>query len=98
MVERPSSTQQKFVKAAEEKRLHLTELEHKMLKLPKKQFAADELTDPSNANGDPALEANNLNEIALRDKAQSKRKRAKVRKTWGLFFLLPDSNFEIEEK
>lgn len=81
MVERPSSTQQKFAKAAEEKRLHLTELEHKMLKLPKKQSAADELTDPSNANGDPALEANNLDEIALRDKAQSKRKRAKVRKT-----------------
>lgn len=83
-LESPSAFQQEFAKAAEEERSHMTDLERKMLKLKKKRVANDEARDSSEAEEDHSLEPQNprinakINRIDKLDKAQFKRKRAKV--------------------
>ncbi|KAL3843469.1 hypothetical protein ACJIZ3_000872 [Penstemon smallii] len=84
-LDRPSATQHKFVKTSEEARSHMTDVEYKMLKLQKKRLATYGARDSSYVNEnneDHILEKDfktnvKRKEIAMKDKAQFKRKRAK---------------------
>lgn len=87
-LDRPSTFQHEFAKTAEEERSHITDLELKMLKLKKKSVANDEARDSSDANEDHEdhiLQTQDIrksvkrNRLDAKDKAQFKRKRAKVR-------------------
>lgn len=82
-------SQRQFVKSSEEERLHMTELEHKLLsKRPKNRLTSKEMKDSSDEN--EALEDQNLglqaatNEnnakrrMVVKDRVQFKRNKAKV--------------------
>ncbi|PIN06747.1 putative proteins of PilT N-term/Vapc superfamily [Handroanthus impetiginosus] len=85
-LERPSTFQHEFAKNSEEQRLHMTELEYKMLKAKKKRKATDEerySSDANEDNEDHILKRQDLktnvkrNRIDTKDKVQFKRKKAK---------------------
>lgn len=89
LLEPPSVSQRQFVKSSEEERLHMTELEHKLLsKRPKNRLTSKEMKDSSDEN--EALEDQNLglqaatNEnnakrrMVVKDRVQFKRNKAKV--------------------
>ncbi|XP_059657885.1 uncharacterized protein LOC132304299 isoform X2 [Cornus florida] len=86
-LEPPSAFQQRFVKCAEEERSHMTELEYEMLKMKKnKSLATADAGDSFDANedlvdqslGNQVVKANTVRKtIAVKDKVQFKRKKAK---------------------
>lgn len=85
-LEPPSAFQRQFVKANEENRSHLSELETKMLKKKAKSILqTDETRDSSNENEDfeeqmeirKKQKAKNTT-LGVKDRPQFKRKRAKV--------------------
>nr|GMC87565.1 rRNA-processing protein UTP23 homolog isoform X1 [Ipomoea batatas] len=89
-LERPSTLQQQFAKAAEEARSHMTEKEYKELSIMRKRKLSDEgAVDTSNASEEEeghGLEVQNMktslkrkrNTGDFKDKVQFKRKKAKV--------------------
>ncbi|KAB2611788.1 rRNA-processing protein UTP23-like protein [Pyrus ussuriensis x Pyrus communis] len=75
LLESPSDAQRQFVKSSKEQRLHMTELEYKMLKKKKNILNSHEKDDPSgeeDAKRDTARKG-----LGVKDKVQFKRKRAK---------------------
>lgn len=82
-LERPSTFQQEFVKAAEDRRSHIGDLECKILK--KRRVSNDEARDSSVANENKILETQDLKANVKRkgtvtkDSVQFKRNKAKVR-------------------
>nr|GMC85392.1 rRNA-processing protein UTP23 homolog isoform X1 [Ipomoea batatas] len=88
-LERPSTLQQQFAKAAEEARSHMTDKEYKELSVMRKRKLSDEGdVDTSNASGEDeghGLEVQNMktslkrkrNTSDFKDKVQFKRKKAK---------------------
>nr|GMC81098.1 rRNA-processing protein UTP23 homolog isoform X1 [Ipomoea batatas] len=88
-LERPSTLQQQFAKAAEEARSHMTDKEYKELSVMRKRKLSDEGdVDTSNASGEDeghGLEVQNMktslkrkrNTSDFKDKVQLKRKKAK---------------------
>ncbi|XP_050135155.1 uncharacterized protein LOC126611012 isoform X2 [Malus sylvestris] len=87
LLESPSDAQCQFVKSSEEQRLHMTELEYKMLKKKRNIPNFHEKDDPSSeedGSGDQNLEAQVVTKgdtarkgLGVKDKVQFKRKRAK---------------------
>ncbi|XP_068302721.1 rRNA-processing protein utp23-like [Pyrus communis] len=87
LLESPSDAQRQFVKSSEEQRLHMTELEYKMLKKKKNILNSHEKDDPSgeeDGSGDQNMEAQVVAKgdtarkgLGVKDKVQFKRKRAK---------------------
>ncbi|KAM1514102.1 hypothetical protein ACFX11_025921 [Malus domestica] len=87
LLESPSDAQCQFVKSSEEQRLHMTELEYKMLKKKRNILNFHEKDDPSgeeDGSGDQNLEAQVVAKgdtarkgLGVKDKVQFKRKRAK---------------------
>ncbi|XP_051131275.1 uncharacterized protein LOC127251577 isoform X2 [Andrographis paniculata] len=86
-LERPSTFQHDFVKTAEEERLHMTDLEYKMLKIKKKRVVSGEVRESSDANednGDQMLEVQNLSKYVKRDRKNAKdRVQFKLKKAKG---------------
>ncbi|XP_030953423.1 rRNA-processing protein UTP23 homolog isoform X1 [Quercus lobata] len=86
-LEPPSSFQREFVKNSEEKRMHMTELEYKMLRKRKNRSADEETNDSPDENDDSEDDNNGMGietkpktarkGIDVKDKVQFKRKRAK---------------------
>lgn len=82
-LERPSTFQQEFVKASEERRSHIGDLEYKILK--KKRVGTDEARDSCDANENKILETQDLKTNVKRkgtvtkDSVQFKRNKPKVR-------------------
>ncbi|KAM0957465.1 hypothetical protein ACFX2A_026121 [Malus domestica] len=87
LLESPSDAQCQFVKSSEEQRLHMTELEYKMLKKKRNILNFHEKDDPSgeeDGSGDQNMEAQVVAKrdtarkgLGVKDKVQFKRKRAK---------------------
>ena len=87
-LEPPSSFQREFVKNSEEKRMHMTELEYKMLRKRKNRSADEETNDSPDENDDSDDDNNGMGIVTkpktarkgidVKDKVQFKRKRAKV--------------------
>lgn len=88
-LEPPSAFQRQFVKTSEEDRLHMTELDHKMLqKRARNSSADDEANDSSGENKDFVDQNIGIQTVRqpptarkgvdLKDKVQFKRKKAKV--------------------
>lgn len=88
LLESPSDAQHQFVKASEEQRLHMTDLEYKMLKKKKNVPNSLKINDPpgeEDGSGDQNMEAQAVAKrdtarigLGVKDKVQFKRKRAKV--------------------
>ncbi|KAL8556030.1 hypothetical protein ACS0TY_003728 [Phlomoides rotata] len=82
-LERPSTFQQEFVKAAEERRSHLGDLEYKILKKKRVGVGTDEARDSSDANENKILETQDLKSYSKRkgtvtkDSIKFKRNKAK---------------------
>ncbi|KAK9271748.1 hypothetical protein L1049_002111 [Liquidambar formosana] len=86
-IEQPSAFQRQFVKSTEEERLHMTELDYKILNMKvKERLATDEVRDTPDADecldqtlGTQAVTKTNSarKRTVVKDKAQFKRKRAK---------------------
>lgn len=104
-LEPPSAFQQQFAKTAEEERSHMTEVEYKMLKLKKKRVANDEARDSSETEEDHILEIQDprtnvkRNRVDETDKAQFKRKRAKVRisASFGRQIFMSNDNHDADK-
>ncbi|KAM1601339.1 hypothetical protein ACFX13_026203 [Malus domestica] len=87
LLESPSDAQCQFVKSSEEQRLHMTELEYKMLKKKRNILNFHGKDDPSgeeDGSGDQNMEAQVVAKrdtarkgLGVKDKVQFKRKRAK---------------------
>lgn len=86
-LEQPSTTQRQFVKTSEEGRLHMTELERKMLKKRTNILGAkmsEDSSDEEEDSGEQNLESSALTKpeavnkiLGVKDKVQFKRKKAK---------------------
>lgn len=88
-LEPPSSFQRQFVKTSEEERLHMTELEYKMLQKRARTRSADEEANDSSSEMEDVVDPNiGMQDLAkpqttrkgmdVKDKVQFKRKKAKV--------------------
>ncbi|KAM1114439.1 hypothetical protein ACFX13_047994 [Malus domestica] len=87
LLESPSDAQHQFVKASEEQRLHMTDLEYKLLKKKKNIPNSLKINDPpgeEDGSGDQNMEAQAVAKrdsarigLGVKDKVQFKRKRAK---------------------
>lgn len=95
-IEQPSASERKFVKFKEEEHLHMTDLEIKMLNSKRQdRLAARESFGANEGLGDQVLGSETVvkanigrKRMAVNDKAQFKRKKAKVVHDYFLFFLL----------
>ncbi|GLT73477.1 hypothetical protein SLA2020_453340 [Shorea laevis] len=87
-LEPPSSFQREFVKTSEEERLHMTELEYKMLQKRARTRSADEEANDSSSEMEDVVDPNiGMQDLAkpqttrkgmdVKDKVQFKRKKAK---------------------
>jgi hypothetical protein len=97
-LEPPSSFQRQFVKTSEEKRLHMTELECKMLQKRARTRSTDEEANGSSSEKEDVVDQNiGMQDLAkpqtarkgmdVKDKVQFKRKRAKVVLCTHIFFI-----------
>jgi U3 small nucleolar RNA-associated protein 23 len=97
-LEPPSSFQRQFVKTSEEKRLHMTELECKMLRKRARTRSTDEEANGSSSEKEDVVDQNiGMQDLAkpqtarkgmdVKDKVQFKRKRAKVVLCTHIFFI-----------
>lgn len=98
-LEPPSSFQRQFVKTSEEERLHMTELEYKMLQKRARTRSADEEANDSSSEMEDVVDPNiGMQDLAkpqttrkgmdVKDKVQFKRKKAKVVLCTHLFPIL----------
>lgn len=93
LLEAPSAAQRQFVKTSEEQRLHMTDLEYKMLEKRAKNMLEKDSSDEDVGCGDQNLQVQAVEkkrtarkELGVKDKVQFKRKKAKV--SQAHFFLL----------
>lgn len=93
LLEAPSAAQRQFVKTSEEQRLHMTDLEYKMLEKRAKNMLEKDSSDEDVGCEDQNLEVQAVEkkrtarkELGVKDKVQFKRKKAKV--SQAHFFLL----------
>lgn len=85
LLEAPSVAQRQFVKTSEEQRLHMTDLEFKMLEKRAKNMLEKDSSDEDVGSGDQNLEVQAVEkkrtarrDLGVKDKPQFKRKKAKV--------------------
>ncbi|KAK9932322.1 hypothetical protein M0R45_019565 [Rubus argutus] len=84
LLEAPSAAQRQFVKTSEEQRLHMTDLEYKMLEKRAKNMLEKDSSDEDVGCGDQNLQVQAVEkkrtarkELGVKDKVQFKRKKAK---------------------